>query len=97
MINCESCKEYANRVLENGDIKAEELEDLIKNRHILKGCVEFTTFDIDKMELSQIKDVLKMIVRLMNHEIDRITVLQERVLKLESGTFTNDGTKTRTI
>lgn len=85
MINCDSCKEYANRLLENGDIKAEELENLIINRHSLKGCVQFTTFDIDKMELGQIKDVLKMVVRLMNHETDRVTALQDRVLKLESG------------
>ncbi len=37
-INCEDCKNYANRLLENGDIKADEIDRLMLDRHILKGC-----------------------------------------------------------
>ena len=39
--------------------------------------------DIDKMSSIEIKDLLKMIMRLMNVESDRVTELQDRVLELE--------------
>lgn len=39
--------------------------------------------DIDEMGLKELKDMLKILLRVMNHEGDRITALQDRVLSLE--------------
>lgn len=41
------------------------------------------TLDVDEMNLDQLRDVMKMLMRLMNHEHDRVTQLQDRVLMLE--------------
>jgi hypothetical protein len=46
------------------------------------------TFNVDEMEIQQLRDTIKMLVRLMNHEHDRFTALQDRVLILE-GEFNN--------
>ena len=40
-------------------------------------------FDIDSMTLSEIKEVVKMLVRLANIDSDLIQHLQDRVLQLE--------------
>jgi hypothetical protein len=39
--------------------------------------------DVDQMDLQQLKDIIKMILRLTNFEHDRLTKLQERVFELE--------------
>ena len=39
--------------------------------------------DIDEMNVAQLQEVCKMLVRLMNHDHDRLTVLQDRVTELE--------------
>jgi hypothetical protein len=43
-----------------------------------------TNFDIDEMDINQLKDVLIMFLRLIKHEHDQLTALQERVLQLET-------------
>jgi hypothetical protein len=40
-------------------------------------------FDIDAMNLAELKEVVKMLVRLANIDADLIRTLQERVLTLE--------------
>lgn len=40
-------------------------------------------FDIDAMNLGELKEVVKMLVRLANIDADLIRTLQERVLILE--------------
>lgn len=83
MIDCVECNSYATLILDRGEIKPSEFEKLALDRHILKGCDKIPCFDIDQMNLNQLKDTLKMIVRLMNYESDRICTLQDRVLELE--------------
>lgn len=87
MIDCKECVEYAHMVLARGEITVEDVSKLALDRHILKGCgkeAASSPFDMDEMSLNQLKDVMKMMHRLMNHEHDRLTALQERVLSLES-------------
>lgn len=40
-------------------------------------------FDVDTMTLGELKDVVKMLIRLANIDADLIRTLQERVLRLE--------------
>jgi uncharacterized protein Smg (DUF494 family) len=83
MIECEDCRGYANKLLENGDIQAIELDDLIVNRHVLKGCDKIMNFDVNEMNLQSVKAIVNMLIRLVNFESDRVTTLQNRVLELE--------------
>jgi len=39
--------------------------------------------DVDKMTLTELRDIVKMLARNLNHEHDRLTELQDRVLHLE--------------
>jgi len=40
-------------------------------------------FDISEMDLEKLKDVIILLTNLMNHEHDRLTILQNRVTELE--------------
>lgn len=83
MIDCLECNTYATVILDRGEIKPSEFEKLVLDRYVLKGCDQIPTFDIDEMNLSQLKDTLKIVIRLMNYESNRVCILQDRVLDLE--------------
>lgn len=38
MIDCKECVEYAHTVLARGEIQVEDINKLVLDRHILKGC-----------------------------------------------------------
>ena len=40
-------------------------------------------FDLNKMTIQELRGVLQVLVENLNHEHNRITALQDRVLKLE--------------
>lgn len=87
MINCTECLEYANMILERGEITSDDINKLAIDRHILKGCDSrstISTFDIASMDMLQLKDTIKMLVRLINCEHERLNAIQDRVIILES-------------
>jgi hypothetical protein len=87
VINCKECHDYANSIYARGEITQDEIPKLVMDRHILKGCEQekaAPVLDIDLMNIEQVKEVVKMLMRLMNHEHDRVSVLQDRVLALET-------------
>ena len=45
--------------------------------------VTFKGFDVDKMGIDGLRDIVKMLLRLTNFEHDRLTALQNRVFELE--------------
>lgn len=94
MIDCKECNDYAQLIFSRGEIAQDEIEKLVIDRHILKGCDKMTdaTFNVDEMNLPQLKDSLKMLIRLANHEHERLTALQERVLEIEKKIFENEAT-----
>lgn len=51
----------------------------VKKRKIM----ESNLFNVDEMNVNQLRDVVKMMMRLLNFETDRLTHLQDRVLQLE--------------
>lgn len=38
------------------------------------------TFDIDNMDIEGLKKVIKILIELINHEHERVTALQDKVL-----------------
>jgi hypothetical protein len=38
MIDCKECVEYAHSILARGEITVEDVDNLVIDRHILKGC-----------------------------------------------------------
>lgn len=38
MVDCKECSEYVGSLLNRGDITKEEVDKIILDRHILKGC-----------------------------------------------------------
>jgi len=38
MVDCKECSEYVNNLLNRGDITKEDIDRIILDRHILKGC-----------------------------------------------------------
>ena len=53
--------------------------------------MESNLFNVDEMNVDQLRDVVKMMMRLMNFETDRLTALQERVLQLEVDNLNRKG------
>lgn len=38
MVDCKECSDYVNNLLNRGDITKDEIDKVILDRHILKGC-----------------------------------------------------------
>ena len=49
----------------------------------LRKIMESNLFNVEEMNVNQLRDVVKMMMRLLNFETDRLTHLQDRVLQLE--------------
>ena len=45
--------------------------------------VTFKGFDVDKMGMEGLREIIKILLRLTNLEHDRLTLLQNRVFELE--------------
>ena len=54
MVECKDCEDYANRLLECGDIESQEINDLIIARHTLKNCDNKIIPKMDDLEFKYI-------------------------------------------
>lgn len=52
MVDCKECSDYVNNLFNRGDITKEEIEKVILDRHILKGCDKKTDVFLDWLEFA---------------------------------------------
>lgn len=60
MIDCKECNDYAQMLVERGDITQQEVNKVALDRHILKGCTEIIKNEIRKAEdrLIELREML---------------------------------------
>ncbi|MGC2661770.1 MAG: hypothetical protein WA324_27750 [Bryobacteraceae bacterium] len=59
-IDCRECNEYAQLIFDRGEITQDEINNLVMNRHILRGCKEAIANEIRKTEdhLIELREML---------------------------------------
>jgi hypothetical protein len=53
--------------------------------------MEFMQLNVDEMSITELRGIIKMLVRVINDDFSRIDVLQDRVLQLEMKILKGDG------
>lgn len=52
MVDCKECSEYVHNLLNRGDITKDDIDRIILDRHILKGCDKKTDMFMDWLEFA---------------------------------------------
>lgn len=52
MVDCKECSDYVNNLFNRGDITKEEIDKVILDRHILKGCDKKSDVFLDWLEFA---------------------------------------------